>query len=183
MMGNFQSRELTSKNGCIVQIRHLSNGDEQLLDAFYRQAAIETKHTLVCPERLVSLDRLKEKIENAEKSSSELYLGVFSNTKVIGSLQFRVTIPDHPWAKHLGEFGMIVLQEYWNQGIGRNLLSEMERFALQIGVCRIEAKVRANNLRAIHLYQSAGYKIEGIRERGAWIDSQFVDEFFIAKIL
>lgn len=182
-MGSFKSQDYQIKSGRILKVRHLELCDAVALYDFYAQAAQETQHTLVCQEKLASLTRLREKIENAEKSFSEIYLGVFEEAQVIGSLQFRVALPDHPWAKHLGEFGMIVLKQYWNQGIGRQLLKFMELFAVEAGVCRIEAKVRANNDRGIALYRDAGFKIEGIREKGAFINSQFVDEYFIAKIL
>ena len=182
-MGNFKSQDYQTKSGTSVKIRNLELGDELALYDFYAQAVQETQHTLVCQEKLASLTRLGEKIENAVKSFSEIYLGVFDDAKVIGSLQFRVTLPDHPWVKHLGEFGMIVLKQYWNQGIGKQLLKLMEVFALETGVCRIEAKVRANNDRGIALYNGAGFKVEGVREKGAFINDQFVDEYFIAKIL
>ena len=182
-MANYQTLNYQTKDGQLLEIRHLTLGDENALASFYHQAMHETKHTLVCSERMHSLDRLQEKIRNAENSFSEIYLGAFDLTKIIGSLQFRVSLPDHPWAKHVGEFGMIVLQNHWNQGIGKRLLQMMEAFAQQINVCRIEAKVRCNNERGVTVYKKAGYKIEGIRERGAFIDGQFVDEYFIAKIL
>jgi|ERR1700733_11250808 len=182
-MGHFKPQDYQIKNGNVLKIRKLELGDAITLYDFYAQAAQETQQTLVCQERLASVSRLREKIESAEQSLSELYLGVFDGAKVVGSLQFRIAIPDHPWAKHLGEFGMIVLKQYWNQGIGRELLKLMETFAIETGICRIEAKVRANNERGIALYRDVGFKIEGTREKGAFIDGQFVDEYFIAKLL
>lgn len=182
-MGSFKSQDFKIKNGSLAKFKSLELGDEVLLHAFYTQVVQESQHALVCQENLPSLSHLREKIENAEKSSSEIYLGVFDDAKVIGRLRFRVALPDHPWAKHVGEFGMIVLKQYWNQGIGSQLLKLMETFAIERGVSRIEAKVRANNDRGIALYRAAGFKIEGIREKGAFINNHFVDEYFIAKIL
>jgi RimJ/RimL family protein N-acetyltransferase len=128
-------------------------------------------------------DKLKERIEGAIFSSSEFYVGVFDSEEIVGSLQFRTAIPDHPWVKHIGEFGMLILKDYWGQGIGKELLRIMEEFASQIGITRIEAKVRCNNERGIALYQRNGFKIEGMREEGAFIDGKFINEYFIAKLL
>lgn len=108
---------------------------------------------------------------------------MFDEDKIVGSLQFRVSIPDHSWVKHIGEFGMLVLKDYWNQGIGKKLLRIMDNYALQSGFVRIESKVRCNNERGIILYLKNGYKIEGIREKGAFIENKFVNEYFIAKLL
>ena len=35
----------------------------------------------------------------------------------------------------------------------------------------------------IALYLNNGFKIEGTREKGAFIEGKFVDEYFIAKLL
>src|ERR1700722_18185779 len=121
-MGSFQSQDYQVKNGNVLKIRSLELGDESALFNFYLQAAQETKHTLVCQEKLASVSRLVEKIENAKKSFSEIYLGVFNGAEIMGSLLFRVSMADHPWTKHVGEFGLIVLKPYWKQGIGRELL-------------------------------------------------------------
>lgn len=43
--------------------------------------------------------------------------------------------------------------------------------------------VRVTNDRGIKLYERCGYKIEGTRKKAALINGNFVDEYFIAKIL
>lgn len=78
---------------------------------------------------------------------------------------------------------MTVLKEYWGQGIGTALLEHMEGFAKNIGVTRIEAKVRALNERGIALYKKSGYEIEGVRKKAALINEVPEDEFYIAKLL
>lgn len=52
-----------------------------------------------------------------------------------------------------------------------------------LGVQRIEAKVRTQNPRGVALYKKAGYQIEGTRRKAALIDGEFRDEYFIAKLL
>lgn len=110
-------------------------------------------------------------------------IGAFDGDKVIGYLNFRLLWPEHPWVQHLGQFGMMVLKEYWGHGIGKRLLALQDDHARSIGVNRIEAMVRAKNDRGIKLYLHSGFKIEGTREKGAKINGDFVDEYFIAKIL
>lgn len=46
-----------------------------------------------------------------------------------------------------------------------------------------ESKMRCNNERGMILYLKNGFKIEGIRESGAFIEGEFVNEYFIAKLL
>lgn len=47
----------------------------------------------------------------------------------------------------------------------------------------IEAKVRVSNKRGLALYKKNGYAIEGTRQKAAFINGQFEDEFFIAKCI
>ena len=87
-MGRFKPQDFQIRNGNVVYIRNLEVVDEAVLWDFYAKAAKETQHTLVCQEKLHSMSRLREKIENVEKSHSEMYIGVFDDAKIIGSLQF-----------------------------------------------------------------------------------------------
>lgn len=68
------------------------------------------------------LNTLQEAIERTLQSPCELFVEVFDEKSLISILNFRVHMHDHPWVKHVGEFGMAVLKDYWGQGIGRELL-------------------------------------------------------------
>jgi ribosomal protein S18 acetylase RimI-like enzyme len=82
-----------------------------------------------------------------------------------------------------GTFGMAVKLEYWGQGIGSRLLQSMEAHARTTEISRIEAEVRASNDSGISLYQKNGFKIEGTREKAAFLNGIFEDELSIAKCL
>jgi RimJ/RimL family protein N-acetyltransferase len=172
----------TKKNETfIVRSCHLEDIED--LQIFFQKGAIESTHTLVCKEREQSLSKLKEKVETALNAPSEIYLCVFDKGQIIGNLHLRAISPEHPWIKHIAEFGMIVSADYWGQGIGHALLEIMEDFAKKIGISKVEAKVRVSNERGLSLYKKNGYTIEGTRKKAAFINGQFEDEFFIAKFL
>jgi RimJ/RimL family protein N-acetyltransferase len=60
----------------------------------------------------------------------------------------------------------------------------MEEHARKEGsIVRIEAEVRAANETGVRLYQKNGFKIEGRREKAALINGNFLDEYYIAKII
>src|SRR5690606_8095554 len=82
-----------------------------------------------------------------------------------------------------GRFGMMILKEYWGEGIGRRLLEIMEAHAKNCGITRIEAMVRTQNDRGVKLYRRMGYQIEGTRRQAALIEGTFQDEYFISKLL
>lgn len=182
-MADFVPQQFKLSSSKFLTIRHFNLKDLDKLQLFFKKGIEETNHTLLCKEKLVTKSTLREKLENIIPSPSEIYIGAFDQNTIVGSLQLKSQNPDHPWIKHVGQFGMLVLEDYWGQGIGRKLLEIMDNFALTIGVSRIESSVRHNNERGIKFYLKAGFKIEGTREKCAFIDGQFVDEYFIAKVL
>lgn len=52
-----------------------------------------------------------------------------------------------------------------SQGIGKALVAEMIMRAKQTGVARMTLEVKDNNIRAVNLYKSFGFEVEGIRKR------------------
>lgn len=181
-MAELYQKIKTKKNETFI-VRSCQLEDIENLKSFFQKGAIESTHTLVCKEREQSLSKLKERVESALNAPSEIYLCVFDEDKIIGNLYLRAISPDHPWIKHIAEFGMMVSADYWGRGVGHALLEIMEDFAKKIGISKIEAKVRVANGRGLALYKKSGYAIEGTRKKAAFINGQFEDEFFIAKFL
>lgn len=181
-MVQFKPKKFQTKTGKLLEIRSFDLEDVEANRLFFNRGADETTHTLVCKEKPISEEKLKERIKNALSSSYELYIGAFNYDEVLGSLHFRIQNPDHPWIKHVGEFGILILKDHWDQGIGKEFLSIMEGFAIKVGVSRIEARVRCNNGRGIAFYQSSGFEIEGTSKNAACIEGNFIDEYYIAKL-
>lgn len=182
-MPKYPSSTIQTKSGKEYELRSFTPEDAEALQSFFYQSALDTTHTLHYKEKNIPVSKLQERSKQALESPGDLCLGVFDSGKIIGQLFFRVPYPEHPWVKHIGEFGMTVLKDYWGQGIGSALLEQMESFAKTIGVTRIEARVRSSNERGIALYKKSGYQIEGNRKKAALINGSFEDEFYIAKLL
>lgn len=182
-MPKYHPSTIQVKSGKSYELRSFIPEDAEALQDFFYQSALDSTNTLHYKEKNIPSSKLQERSKQALESQSDLFLGAFDNGKIIGQIFFRVTHPEHPWVKHIGEFGMTVLKDYWGQGIGSALLEQMENFAKSIGVTRIEAKVRSSNERGVALYKKAGYQIEGNRKKAALINGAFEDEFYIAKLL
>ncbi len=67
-----------------------------------------------------------------------------------------------PWYAHIGEFWMIVGENNRGLGLGRILASDMFTMAGELGMEKISAEVRADNLGAIKIFKQMGYVHEGI---------------------
>ena len=59
--------------------------------------------------------------------------------------------------KHRGDFSVTVLREYWNRGIGRQLMDKIMEYATENAFEYIDLQVRSDNLAAIHLYRKKGF--------------------------
>jgi ribosomal-protein-alanine N-acetyltransferase len=58
-----------------------------------------------------------------------------------------------------------VVAGFQRQGIGQNLLNEMERIAIERGCTFAYLEVRMNNKAAINMYRNAGYSILHVSQR------------------
>lgn len=67
---------------------------------------------------------------------------------------------------HCGTLGMGVLPDYRGRGIGESLLRACLAKARTRGITRVELAARADNARAIRLYERLGFVREGVK-RGA----------------
>ncbi|KHF26789.1 putative acetyltransferase YhhY [Anoxybacillus sp. BCO1] len=63
------------------------------------------------------------------------------------------------------------------------LLTELERWAREKGVHRLELTVVIDNAPAISLYQKMGFEQEGVKRHSLNINGRYVDEYCMAKLL
>ncbi|WP_202959073.1 GNAT family N-acetyltransferase [Dickeya sp. DW 0440] len=62
---------------------------------------------------------------------------------------------------HKVEFGVCVRQAFWGYGIGRALLAQSIDWAQASHIEKIALSVLETNQKAIEVYQSAGFEVEG----------------------
>ncbi|WP_438434192.1 GNAT family N-acetyltransferase [Gorillibacterium sp. sgz500922] len=84
--------------------------------------------------------------------------------------------------KHKVEFGVCVLQAYWGHGIGRSLLAESIAWADANGLKKISLSVLETNEKAIRLYQSLGFEMEGwLRKDKLLADGRYYDTLVMGR--
>ena len=104
-----------------------------------------------------------------ENSLDEIMLVAKDNGKVVGNASLS-RMPRR--MKHRGDFSVSVLKEYWNKGIGSQLLHEIIQFAKENSFEVIDLQVRSDNLSAIHLYEKFGFKKIGTHPAFFKIDGE-----------
>jgi RimJ/RimL family protein N-acetyltransferase len=83
--------------------------------------------------------------------------------------------------RHVAELAISVRKPYWGMGLGRALCARCFALGEQRGIQRVELRVRHDNTRAISLYASLGFVVEGqLRAAFRVADTDF-DELIMAR--
>ncbi|MEG0471057.1 MAG: GNAT family N-acetyltransferase [Solibacillus sp.] len=69
------------------------------------------------------------------------------------------------------------------KGIGHALFTSVISWAKQVELHRLELTVIATNEIAVHLYKKMGFEIEGVKKDSLFVDGQYVDEYYMARLL
>lgn len=62
------------------------------------------------------------------------------------------------------------------------LNSELDKWARENNLTRLELTVVSSNIVAKHFYEKNGFEIEGTRKNAMIIDGKYVDEYYMAKL-
>ena len=76
-----------------------------------------------------------------------------------------------------------VLESHRGQGIGTTLFKQLDKWAKENQITRLELTVECSNELAKHLYEKAGFVIEGTRKSSMHVNGNYIDEYYMAKIL
>ena len=113
--------------------------------------------------------------------SRSLLLVVEDDEEIVGFL-----LSQRKSIKRIGHSAYIViglLKDYRGKKIGLKLFEELEKWALNYNVTRLELTVMQHNKSAIKLYEKVGFKIEGLKENSLIIDGKYVNEYYMGKII
>jgi ribosomal protein S18 acetylase RimI-like enzyme len=181
-MATFEPESFSLRNGDVAVIRHLTASNGASFPEFQRVIARESQFTLQMEGRVPDPVKAANAYARSEADPLEFRVGAFAKGRMIGQIAFHPENASHPWLRHIGHFGMMILGEASGQGLGRRLLEIVHAHADQNGISRIEVTVRTDNVRALSLYRHMGYQIEGTRRAAAAIDGKWVNEYFIARL-
>ena len=86
--------------------------------------------------------------------------------------------------KHIAYIDKLAIkQSFRSKGLGTVFFNQIIESLAQEGVIKIELGVETDNQRAINFYKKLGFEIEGLRKKLLNRDGQFIDNYFMAKML
>jgi RimJ/RimL family protein N-acetyltransferase len=150
------------KNNEELVIRKACVDDAVNLNELLRTIIVETEHFGYEPEEFNITDELQaHTISMFSQANNAILLVATLNDKIVGNLSFRAGASKK--FHHVGEFGIQVLREYWNLGVGKELLKYLITWAKENKyIYKISLRVRTDNKNAIHVYKKLGFEEEGI---------------------
>ncbi len=139
-----------------VIIQKAAPEDTEEILAFLKQVGGETDNLTFGGEGLPFTPEAEAAyLRQKENSSDNFMLVAKVKGKIVGDASLN-RLPRR--MKHRGEVGVSVLREYWGEGIGSQLLSEIIKLAKEQSFEIVDLQVRSDNLQAIHLYEKYGFQ-------------------------
>lgn len=169
----------TTKDGRTLLIREAEGGDAGPVLEYLDLVSRETDFLTFGPGEF-GLTQQEETafLEKCRRAENCLYLLAFLEGAIVGVLTFEAGA--RPRVRHVGEFGISVSQEYWGIGIASSLIESLQEWAKKGNIIRkINLRVRADNRRAITLYERKGFIVEGTLKREIFLDGTYYDHLWM----
>lgn len=115
--------------------------------------------------RQATKESIKKYIEEKNKSSDSLFLGIFfkENEKHIGNIKLEpIDFKDYKATMGI----LIGDKNYWGKGVGTEAVKLIVKYGFEnLGLLEINLGVISENKAAIRVYEKAGFRVEKINEK------------------
>jgi RimJ/RimL family protein N-acetyltransferase len=166
-------------DGAPIRIRPSTAADAPAVLAYLRSVGAESDFLSFGGEG-PPVSEAEERVFLARLEATDNALAILAewNGQIVGYLTF--TGGNRLRTRHAGEFGITVAQPFQGIGLGRRMLAMLIDWTREGGIVRkINLLVRCDNDRAIALYESLGFEVEGRKRRDMQIDGVFHDAFLM----
>ena len=170
--------EILNRN---IIFRNIEKSDTESLWNMMNQLDYETKFMLYEPgERSKNLARLQGAIDSAVDGNDLCFLALDEN-EIIGYITAQIGRVRRE--KHSAYIVVGIREKYRSQGIGTEFFKRLNEWAQEKKLVRLELTVLCTNKIALNLYRKNGFEIEGIKRKSMYVDGEYIDEYYMAKII
>lgn len=164
-----------------MDIREIRENDINSFAAFLETLDSDNKFMMYEPgERDVSYKSITNYIKGTYERGG-LLLGVFDKGEIAGYIN--IERKKQRRKRHIGYIVMGVLRSYTGKGLGTSLIKESFTYAKSVGITKLELSVMTHNTSAITFYEKNGFKITGTMKSSLIIDGNYVDEYYMERLL
>lgn len=164
------------------KLREINEGDAESFLTLCKQLDQETSFMLLeADERVTTASEQQEKLRAVARKDNQTIIVAELDGKLVGYVAGLGGEYRRNW--HKAEVVIGILQDCTGQRLGTKLLEELENWAREKNLHKLELTVMAHNERAIKLYKKMGFQVEGVSVDSLFVDGRYVDELDMAKIL
>jgi RimJ/RimL family protein N-acetyltransferase len=166
----------------MVLIRSIVESDANAFLDLCKTLDEETQFMMLEPgERITTVEQQRERIGRLLSQNNQMIFVAENNNQLVGYLA--AIGGDYRRNKHSAHIVIGILQGFIGQGIGTRLFKNLESWSREHRIHRLELTVMAHNTNALGLYQKMGFQIEGTKKHSLFVNGQYVDEYYMAKLL
>ena len=163
-------------------IREALPDDAEKMISYLNQVGGESDNLLHGENEFkVPVEGVKRKLAMSKESENSIVLIALENEQIIARAELDGYYPAR--IRHRAKFGISVRKDYWNQGIGTEMLKRIFEQAKEMKIRIIELEVISDNLRGINLYHKMGFVDIGIYKAYFNVNGTFKDAIVMQKIL
>lgn len=172
----------SNKSENILIIRPVDMDDARAIIRLHQDIDAESDYMLFGKdERKMTVQSTRKRIGEWKKSEkSGMFVGIL-NGEFAGFIA--MTAGPAPRAQHRASLVIGVRQAFYGQNVGTSLMKKVETWSREVGISRLELTVVEKNEPALALYKKMGYSIEGTRLNSVYIGGEYVNEFYMGKII
>ena len=168
----------------MIEYRPITTADIEPFWAFLNLLDTQTDCMMYEPgERsaATTLSRLKSDIQNNVTEGEDCIYIALDGENIVGFIhaergKFNRT-------RHTAYIVTGILKSHRGQGIGTALFEHIDHWAKESSITRLELTAECRNEPAKRLYEKVGFVTEGVRRKSMYVDGQYLDEYFMAKLL
>ena len=163
-------------------IREAVPDDAEKMISYLNQVGGESDNLLHGENEFkVPVEGVKRKLAMSKDSENSVVLIALDNDQIIARAELVGYYPAR--IRHRAIFSISVKKEYWNQGIGTEMIEKIIEQAKNMKIRIIELEAITDNERGIHLYHKMGFADIGIYKDYFYVNGMFKDAVVMQKIL
>ena len=163
-------------------IREAVPDDAEKMISYLNQVGGESDNLLHGKnEFTVLVEGVKRKLAMSKVSENSVVLIALENDEIIARAEIDGYYPAR--IRHRAIFSISVRKDYWDQGIGTEMIESIFEQAKKMKIRIIELEVIADNVRAIHLYHKMGFVDIGTYKDYFFVNGMYKDAMVMQKLL
>lgn len=160
----YEPKEITLKNGQLCTLRNAIEDDAEEMIIYLKRTNAETTFMARYEDEItVTVDEEKAFLAASLGDPQRIMISALIGGSLVASAGFSA-ISAYERTRHRAEFGISILKEFWNLGLGSVIMSALLESAKAAGYEQLELEVVAENERAFALYKKFGFEVYGTRE-------------------